>query len=226
MTLRGQKRKRGGAMGSDLAKLSMYKARSSPRFQGENHAPQILSDGSIKLGEYIGPGTEIEKRIGLLNAGNTEVRPVTRTDEVSMIHDIDYGLAQNATSKEEQLALVRKADLDMLRRLKTIKARKLDNPANILLGEAGIGSKVQIEKKGKTAGTIAGLALGGPAGALIGRLIGTKAKSTFQGIAGPLIQRPEAETNSLLLAKTNAQRNLESQGVGSGFLNQMKYLKL
>jgi len=218
-------KQKGNGLSEDLAKMTIYKAKSSPRFQGENHAPQMMPDGSIKLGEYIGPGTQIEKRIGLLNSGNTEVRPVSKTDLVSMIHDCDYGLAQNAKNKEEQLKLVRQADEKMLKRLKQIKAKKMDNPANIFLGEAGIGSKVQIEKKGKTAGTIAGLALAGPAGALIGRLVGTKAKSTFEGIAGPLIKRPEAETNSLLLAKTNAERSLESQGVGSGLLQKLKYGK-
>jgi len=142
---------RGDGLIEDLTKMVISKAQSKPRFPGENHATQILPDGTVRLGEYIGPGTQIEKRIGLLNAGNTEVRPITKTDETSLIHDIDYSLAQNSKSKAEQLARVRKADEDMLRRLKQIKKKKLDNPANILAGEKGIGSKVLIEKRGKTA---------------------------------------------------------------------------
>jgi len=213
---------KGDGLVEDLAKMSITKAKSSPRFPGENHATQILPDGSVRLGEYIGPGTQIEKRIGLLNSGNTNVRPITKTDEISMIHDIDYSLAQNSKSKAEQLARVRKADEDMLRRLKKIKQKKLDNPANILIGEKGIGSKVQIEKKGKSVGTIAGLALAGPAGALVGRLIGSKAKTTMEDIAGPLVQRSEAETNALLKAKKDMTQQLESKGVGSGLLEKMR----
>ena len=215
-------KQRGDGLVEDLSKMAITKARSSPRFPGENHATQILPDGSVRLGEYIGPGTNIEKRIGMLNAGNTDVRPITRTDEVSMIHDIDYSLAQNSKSKAEQLAKVRKADQNMLRRLRQIKQKKLDNPANILLGEKGIGSKVQIEKRGKTAGTVSGLLMGGPAGALVGRLIGSKAKSTLEGIAGPLVNRSESESNALMTAKQNIKSNLERSGVGSGLLEKMK----
>ena len=215
-------KQQGYGLSEDLTKLVIGKARGRARFQGENHATQILPDGRVRLGEYIGPGTEIEKRIGLLNSGNTEVRPITKTDEISMIHDIDYVLSQNAKSKAEQLAMVRKADLDMLKRLKKIKKKKLDNPANILLGERAIGAKVQIEKRGKTGATLAGLALGGPVGALVGRIIGSKAKSTFQDIAGPLVKRDNNETNALLKAKRDMTKKLESQGVGSGLLEQMK----
>jgi len=212
----------GNGLAEDLSKLALGKVGSTPRFKGENHSTQIMPDGSIKLAEYMGPGTEIEKRVGMLLSGNTEVRPITKSDEVSMVHDIDYSLAQLSKTKAEQLAKVRQADIAMLKRLKKIKAKKLDNPANILMGEAGIGSKVQIEKKGKTGATLAGLAMGGPAGALVGRIIGSKAKSKFQGIAGPLVVRSPTETSNLLRAKQGIVQTLESQGVGSGLLEQMK----
>lgn len=212
----------GYGLAQDLSKLVIAKAKSTPRFEGENHGTQILPDGSVRLGEYIGPGTKIEERVKLLNSGNNMVRPITKVDEVSMIHDIDYSLAQSSKTKKEQLAKVRKADEDMLKRLKTIKRKKLDNPANILLGEKGIGSKVKIEKRGKTAGTIAGLAVSGPVGAMVGRLVGTKAKSTMEDIAGPLLVRKPEETKALMDAKMGMKQKLESQGVGSGLLQKMK----
>lgn len=212
----------GNGLAEDLSKLALGKVRSTPRFKGENHSTQIMPDGSVRLSEYMGPGTEIEKRVEMLLSGNTEVRPITKSDEVSMIHDIDYSLAQLSKTKAEQLAKVRQADLAMLKRLKKIKAKKLDSPANILMGKAGIGSKVQIEKKGKTGATLAGLAMGGPAGALVGRILGSKAKSKFQDIAGPLVVRSPTETSNLLRAKQGMVKTLESQGVGSGLLEQMK----
>ena len=110
----------------------------------------------------------------------------------------------------------------MLKRLKKIKAKKLDNPANILLGEAGIGSKVQIEKKGKIGATLAGLTFGGPVGALVGHAIGSKAKTKMQSIAGPLVIRTPSEVSKLLKAKNGMSQALESSGVGSGLLAQMQ----
>jgi len=64
--------------------------------------------------------------------------------------------------------------------------------------------------------------MGGPAGALVGRLIGSKAKSTLEGIAGPLVNRSESETNALLKAKKDMTQQLQSQGVGSGLLEKMR----
>ena len=212
----------GNGLAEDLAKLAIAKTKSTPRFEGERHMSQIMPDGSVKQAEYMGPRTQIEKRVSMLLNGNTEVRPITMSDGVSMIHDIDYSLAQLSKTKEEQLARVREADLAMLKRLKKIKAKKLDTPANILLGEAGIGSKVQIEKKGKIGATLAGLTIGGPVGALVGHAIGSKAKTKMQDIAGPLVIRTPSEVSKLLKAKNGMSGALESSGVGSGLLAQMQ----
>ena len=217
-----RRRNYGGGLPTDLARMAKYQIGKKPRFPGENHAPQITSDNQLRIGEYIGPGTNIIRRTQLLAQGNKEVEPVSIVDKVAEIHDIDYQLASDSKTKQEQLAKVRKADLDMLKRLKAIKKKKLDKKANILLGEKGIGAKVGIEKQGKTLGTALGMAFAGPVGALVGRLVGKKGQSKLKDIAGPLETLDLQTKNTLLKAKQKANQELENFGVGAGLLKKMR----
>jgi hypothetical protein len=212
---------RGKGLTKDLARIAKAKMSMKPRFKGEAHSPLILKDGKLRLGEYIGPGTNILKRVELLEKGNRDVKPVTIVDKVAEIHDIDYQLASDSKTKKEQLAKVRKADLDMLKRLKAIKKKKLDKTANILLGEKGIGAKVGIEKQGKSVGTAVGFALGGPAGAMIGRLLGKKGQSKLKDIAGPLTNMTLTQKNQLTNSKSKANQELGNMGVGAGLLQKI-----
>lgn len=212
----------GSGLAKDTLRLAKAKATMKPRFEGEAHAPQITPDGSIKPGEYIGPGTQIIQRAKLLSQGNKDVQPVSIVDKVAEIHDIDYQLASDSKTKEEQLKKVRQADLDMLKRLKQIKKKKLDKKANILLGEKGIGAKVGIEKQGKSLGTALGFTMGGPAGALIGRLVGKKGQNKLKDIAGPLTNMDSSTINLLNSTKQKAIQDLGYIGVGSGYLKKLK----
>lgn len=212
----------GSGLAKDTLRLAKAKATMKPRFPGEAHAPQITPDGSIKPGGYIGPGTQIIQRAKLLSQGDKSVQPVSVVDKVAEIHDIDYQLASDSKTKEEQLKKVRQADLDMLKRLKKIKKKKLDKKANILLGEKGIGAKVGIEKQGKTLGTALGFAMGGPAGALIGRMVGKKGQNKLKDIAGPLTTMDTSTINLLNNTKRKAVQDLQYIGVGSGYLKKIK----
>lgn len=216
-----KRRNYGGGLARDLARMAKYQIGKKPRFEGENHAPQISSSNQLRIGEYIGPGTNIIRRTQLLAQGNKEVEPVSVVDKVAEIHDIDYQLASDSKTKEEQLAKVRQADLDMLKRLKAIKKKKLDKKANIILGEKGIGAKVGIEKQGKTLGTALGMAFGGPAGALIGRLVGKKGQNKLKDIAGPLTNMDLQTINTLKKAKSKANEELQNMGVGAGLLRKI-----
>lgn len=206
----------GSGLASDIARITSAKVSMPPRFEGENHAPQITPDDKVKLGEYIGPGTQIIKRAEL------GIAPVSIVDKVAEIHDIDYQLASDSTTKEEQLKKIRQADLDMLKRLKKIKDRKLDKPANILIGEKAISAKVNIEKHGKNIGTAVGLAVGGPVGAVVGRMIGKKGKQKLEDIPGPFEKLDPNTKRLLITTKQKAESDLDYQGVGSGFLKKYK----
>jgi len=102
------------------------------KYAGEKHMIQKNKEGKFVRGAYIGPGTNLMKR---LVDGD---KPVSFMDGVSAVHDIDYTLAKNA--KE-----VRQADLRMLNKGDEAKRKKLDFPINIAQGKIGIKSKVLIE---------------------------------------------------------------------------------
>jgi hypothetical protein len=99
-------------------------------FKGEKHSPLQMPDGSLRVGNYIGPGTQAETRVARGDKG------LTMIDELSRRHDALYSLAK--TKKD-----VRKADEDFLRILKSgvIKDTKFNKKA----GKTGIGAKYAAE---------------------------------------------------------------------------------
>ena len=107
---------------------------SVPLFEGEKHIPLIVN-GKMKVASFVGPGTQIIKRI---KRGD---KALTETDVVAELHDINYTLASNLDD-------VREADLRMINKLKDIEQKKLDNKFNILAGRKGIETKVWLEDKG------------------------------------------------------------------------------
>lgn len=107
---------------------------SYPLFEGEKHVPLIVN-GRPRVASYVGPATQIIKR---LRRGD---KPLTETDVVAQLHDINYSLAQNLDD-------VRSADIRMIEKLKQIEKNKGDSKINILLGKKGIETKVYLENKG------------------------------------------------------------------------------
>lgn len=106
------------------------------KYKGERHAP-LLVDDKIIIANYEGPGTQIIKRL------QDDDKPITFSDQVSKLHDIQYAIAQSSNNKKEQLRRVRIADLMMIDQLK--RGAHLDNPINIELAKNAISSKVLIE---------------------------------------------------------------------------------
>jgi len=103
-------------------------------FEGEKHSPLIVN-GKPRVASYVGPGTQIVKR---LKRGD---KPITETDAVAQLHDINYALAQDLND-------VRNADIRMIEKLKQIEKNKGDSKVNILVGKKGIETKVYLENKG------------------------------------------------------------------------------
>lgn len=98
------------------------------------HSPLIVN-GKPRVASYVGPGTQIVKR---LRRGD---KPITETDAVAQLHDINYALAQDLND-------VRNADIRMIEKLKQIEKNKGDSKVNILVGKKGIETKVYLENKG------------------------------------------------------------------------------
>ena len=101
---------------------------------GEIHAPQWTKDG-LKFGSYIGPGTSLQHNL------KTGKMPVSKTDTVSQMHDIQYGLATNP-------AEVRAADHRMLNSLDRLAKNKSDYRFNIGIGKMPIRLKMFAEDMG------------------------------------------------------------------------------
>ena len=99
-------------------------------YAGEKHAPLIMPDGKLTVGNYIGPGTQATKRA---YRGDRGITPV---DDLAMRHDALYSLAK---TKQD----IRMADEDFLRILK--KGGVKDHPMNLRTGELGIASKYAAE---------------------------------------------------------------------------------
>jgi hypothetical protein len=107
----------------------------SQLFEGEKHIPLIMPDGSVQIANWVGPSTQVIKRLKRGDKGKTA------TDFVAMRHDLDYSIAQNLDD-------IRNADQRMINKLNQIQAQNGDNRLNILAGKKAIQSKVYLEDKG------------------------------------------------------------------------------
>jgi hypothetical protein len=101
----------------------------------EKHGVLILPNGKIGRANYMGPGTNLIKR---LKRGD---KPRTEMDELSRAHDIRYDLAQSQKDIED-------ADEIFIKGAKKIRKNKLDNKINTYVGQIPIQAKLYAERKG------------------------------------------------------------------------------
>lgn len=94
-----------------------------------------MPDGKIEIASWVGPGTQVLKRIQRGDKGKTA------TDYVAMRHDLDYTIASNLND-------IRNADQRMINKLNQIQKNKGDNIVNILAGKKAIQTKVYLEDSG------------------------------------------------------------------------------
>tara|TARA_R100000951_G_scaffold101968_1_gene93850 strand:+ start:664 stop:2058 length:1395 start_codon:yes stop_codon:yes gene_type:complete len=136
-----------GFYGSETGKKLINMIPSSdenarPGFAGEQHAILKLANGKTGVGNFIGPGTQVVKRVRRNDAGRSAV------DVLAMRHDIDYTIAAaEAKDKKQLMKLGRDADLRMIAGTKRVAKNKLDSRANILQAQA-ISAKVKAEDLG------------------------------------------------------------------------------
>ena len=113
-----------------------------PSYVGERHAILKLPNGKYGTASYMGPGTQIVKR---LRRGDP---PRTESDKVAQRHDIDYALAAGLENKQAQAKAVRIADKRMVNSLGRISKAKGDSAHNIFLGRRLIQGKMAAEDVG------------------------------------------------------------------------------
>ena len=113
-----------------------------PGFPGEKHMLLKLKNGKTGVANYMGPGTEISKRLARNDPGRT------KSDKVAKLHDIQYRLSQNSTNTDEQLKKVRSADNRMIGSLKRLNDTGGDSQRNIQAGLRLIQLKTIAEDTG------------------------------------------------------------------------------
>lgn len=106
-----------------------------PQFPGEKHAILKLPNGKYGTANYMGPGTQLEKR---LRRGDP---PRTMSDRVAMAHDSRYALAKSQKD-------VAAADRKMIKKLKDMQQKGQDNSYNINMGMRPIQAKLRAESLG------------------------------------------------------------------------------
>lgn len=106
-----------------------------PGFAGEKHMILKLANGKNGVANYLGPDTEVLKRLKRGDPGRT------RSDDAAKRHDIDYVLATGQTTKAKQLDAVRKADNRMIKSLKSIQESRGDASRNVQAGMRVIQAK-------------------------------------------------------------------------------------
>jgi hypothetical protein len=137
---------KGGGLYDNVSTISKYvnialqTYKDSQKYEGEMHVP-LYVNGTLTLGSYIGPGTNLIQRL------KNDDKAKSYADLVSKLHDINYTISQTAQTKDEQKRMVREADNLMLNQIQSGKDRKLDNRLNLFLASAGISSKVKLEDK-------------------------------------------------------------------------------
>jgi hypothetical protein len=113
-----------------------------PSFAGERHAILQLPNGKYGTANWMGPGTQVIKRLKRGDPARTQ------SDKVAMRHDIDYTLAAGMKDKEAQHKAVREADQRMVASLNRIAQNKGDAQKNIFQGRRLIQGKMAAEDVG------------------------------------------------------------------------------
>lgn len=106
-----------------------------PGYAGEKHAILKLANGKYGVANYMGPGTQLEKR---LRRGDP---PRTASDRVAQAHDSRYALAKSQKD-------VASADRKMIAKLKQLQKQRLDSSFNIQMGMRPIQAKLHAESLG------------------------------------------------------------------------------
>ena len=114
-------------------------ALNNPQYAGERHAvlqTGVDKDGyaTYERGNYIGPGTAVTHRVKKGDRGETYV------DKLANKHDVAYTLAADGQD-------VRKADEDMMEKVRKAEKEALDFPINLRQASL-IGTKIKLEDAG------------------------------------------------------------------------------
>lgn len=120
-----------------LKGYQMYANKSSikgyPLAYGEMHPIVTDEQGQQWRPSYEGPGTNYEERV------KRGFKPINDVDAVAMKHDSQYSRAKHEKDPKKKMAIINKADMDMIN---TLKANpQWSNQAGYAIGLQGIEFK-------------------------------------------------------------------------------------
>lgn len=130
-----KQQKGAGFINSILNALPSSDKNARPGYPGEKHTMLKLPNGLPGRANFVGPGTQIVKR---LRRGDP---PRTLTDKVAQMHDIRLTLSRTPED-------VRYGDNKMISKLKELSRKKLDSQFNIQQGMKAIQLKTSLEDAG------------------------------------------------------------------------------
>ena len=196
-----------------------------PGFAGEKHAILKLKNGRNGVANYMGPKTQVIKRLKRGDPGRTPA------DTVAKRHDIDYALAQGQPTRQKQLGMVREADNRMIRSLKGIQSGRHGGDANRniqmgmrLIQAKTIGEDLGVLDKSKFAGDLRKI---NDADKVL--LMSNKAKLTQEGYGLPGDQLKQKLLRKMVREKKMKQLGHTARGNGQSYgktLPGMKAYKL
>ena len=104
------------------------------KFKGEKHMiGRSSKTGKIRLMNYCGPGTQLEKREKIGS------QPINKVDAVCKKHDYAYSRIDQADiSDNEKRKQVRQADYDMINSLKNIRGWESAVASLVIKGKIGL----------------------------------------------------------------------------------------
>jgi len=111
-------------------------------FPGEKHMVLKLKNGLPGVANFMGPDTQVVKRLKRGDMGRTA------SDTVAKRHDIDYLLNTTEKTQGEQFKKNRDADTRMITSLKRIRDNNLDSSINVQTGMRLIQAKNLAEDAG------------------------------------------------------------------------------
>lgn len=129
-------------MSKDPKKMKEVKLSKAGGFDGEIHALIQLPDGSFGYANFLGPRTQVIKRLKRGDVGRSAV------DWVARRHDIEFALASDIDDETMRTTEVRKADLKMIQALNIIAKNRLDSELNVEVAKEIIQTKMRLEDSG------------------------------------------------------------------------------
>lgn len=109
------KNKLTGKVGTTIRNMLNRNPKSRPLYPGEAHAVELSGKYKGSSYNFMGPGTQVEKRIARGDRG------INGADEIARVHDMEYVALGKITNKQQRIQAEINADKKFLRKIAKFK---------------------------------------------------------------------------------------------------------